>query len=286
MRVVDEQRARRFDVICAGEALWKLAATDGAFSRTSKGVRLRPGGGAVNVAVALAKEGLRVGLATVLVDDAFGRVSVEKIAASGVDVGGVRLAPRDAGLVLVDARGEADRARPEVEVGEPLEVPAGWSSQLLLLSGLSPIVSHAAALCKAARRARREGALVLIDFNASLHAWAGRDPRTIQMVLREVDAARCSLADLAVLGMDAATVRGALRKSAVFVVSDGTGGAVATGPFGEVAFVPPRATTLRPAAAGDAFTAALCAELTRPGKPGESPNARWSRALRRGHQVS
>jgi len=280
----EEPRAKTFDVICAGEALWKLAA-QGPLS-TSPSLRLRPGGGALNVALALANEGLRIGLATVLTDDELGRRCFDKVAARGVDVGGVELARPHAGLVVVDASGGARQVLAEVAEQPPLEVPVGWSAQVLLLSGLSPVLSHAAALCKAARAARRKGTFVLIDFNASLHAWAGRDPRTIDMVLREVDAARCSLADLAVLGMDVAKVRAALRKRAVLIVSDGAGGAVATGPFGEVAFVPPEAIPLAPSGAGDAFTAALCAELARPGEPGESASARWHRALRRGHAAA
>ncbi len=275
-RVVPEPgRARRFDAICAGEALWKLAPASSA-----TGVRLRPGGGAVNVALALAREGLRVGLATVLADDDFGRGSSERIAASGVDIGGVALARPRRGFVLVDATGGASQAPTFAEEEPPLEVPVGWSSQILILSGLSPVISHAAALCKAARAARRQGALVIVDFNASLHVWVGRDPRTVRAVLREVDVARCSFADLAVLGMDVATVRGALRRSAVLVVSDGVRGAVATGPFGEVASAPREAIPLRPIGTGDAFTAALCAALVRPGEPGESPSALWHRALR------
>jgi 2-dehydro-3-deoxygluconokinase len=272
------ERARRFDVICAGEALLKLTPRVDARS----GVGLRPGGGAVNVALALARHGLRVGLATVLADDEFGRTSLEKIAAAKVDVGGVALARPRAGFVLVDSSGGARQVPSFAEEEAPLEVPAGWSSPIMVLSGLSPVVSHAAALCKAARAARRDGALVLIDFNASLHVWVGRDPRTIRMVLREVDVARCSFADLAVLGMDVASVRAALRPTAVLVVSDGIGGAVATGPFGEVALAPRGAVSLPPNGSRDAFTAAVCAELTRPCEPGESPSALWHRALRRG----
>jgi 2-dehydro-3-deoxygluconokinase len=278
-RVVPEKgRVRRFDAICAGEALWKLAPAG-----TVQGVRLRPAGGAVNVALALAREGLRTGLATVLTDDDFGRRTLEKIAASGVDVGGVALARTRAGFVLVDASGGAKQVPSLAEEESPLRVPRQWSSQILILSGVSPVISHAAALCKAARAARRQGALVVVDFNASLHVWAGRDPRMLRGLLREVDVARCSLADLAVLGMDVTTVRSVLRRSAVLVVGEGAGEAMATGPFGEVTFAPREALPIRPNGAGDAFTAAVCAELVRPAEPGESPNALWYRALRRGH---
>jgi sugar/nucleoside kinase (ribokinase family) len=277
-------RTKNFDVICAGEALWKVTHRGKPVS--SKAPPVSPGGGPVTVALALASEGLHVGLATVLADDALGRGSVKRIAAAGVDVGGVTFARPRKGFVIIDASGGASQVPSDVEAEPPLEVPVGWSSQVLLLSGLSPVISHAAALCKAARAARRNGSFVLIDFNASLHVWAGRDPRTIRMVLREVDAARCSLADLAVLGMDVATVRGVLRQGAVLVVSDGKGGAVATGPFGDVAFVPPQGTRLRTTGAGDAWTAAICLELTRCAEPGQSPNARWFRALRRGHAAT
>jgi sugar/nucleoside kinase (ribokinase family) len=274
--IEEEPRAKRFDVICAGEALWKIATPAGPLSRTSPAVR--PGGGPMNIALALASQGLRIGLATVLADDTLGRGYVEKIAVSGVDVAGVSLARSRPGIVRVDASGGASPLPADAEQQQPLEVPVGWSCRILLLSGLSPVVSHAAALCKAARAARRDGSFVLIDFNASLHVWAGRDARTIRMVLREVDAARCSLADLAVLGMDVATVRAALRPTAVLVVGDGAGGAVATGPFGEATFAPPRGVRLR-TGAGDACTAAICAELLRPVDPGESAAARWFRAL-------
>lgn len=274
----EDGRAKNFDVICAGEALFAVsplgAGPHGAFV---------PAGGAVNLALALAREGLRVGLATVLADDDFGRRCLDRMAASRVDVGGVGLARPRAGLVLVDASG-GERTPQWPGGNDPaFEVPSGWSSPLLLLSGLSPALSYAAALCRAARAARRAGALVVLDFNASLHAWAGQDPRTIRMLLREVDVARCSVADLAVLGMDVRAVRVELRPEAVTVVSAPDGSASATGPFGEVTFAPPPADLPRPSGSGGAFTAALCAELTRLGEPGESAQSRWRRALARGH---
>jgi len=268
-------------VICAGEALWKLTPGRGPVS--SKPPQVSPGGGPITVALALARQGLRVGLATVLADDTCGRDNAERIAAAGVDVGGVVFARPVKGFVVIDSSGGANQVPSDAEEEPPLEVPFGWSSQVLLLSGLSPVVSHAAAVCKAARAARRAGSFVLIDFNASLHLWAGRDPRTIRMVLREVDAARCSLADLAVLGMDVVAVRAALRSGAVLVVSDGVGGTVATGSFGDVSFVAAQGTRLRTTVPGDVCTAAICAELTRRAEPGESASALWFRALKRGH---
>jgi sugar/nucleoside kinase (ribokinase family) len=280
--VSDSGRVKRFDVICAGETQWKIADPPS----SSSPMRLRPGGGAVNVALALAREGLRVGLATVLVDDELGRGSLERIAAARIDVEGITLASPRAGLALLDASGRPEQLSLAHSREMPLEVPVGWSSQVMLLSGLSPVVPHAAALCKAARAARRAGALVALDFNASLHVWAGRDPRTVRMILREVDVARCSYSDLAVLGVDVASARASLRESAVLIVSDARGGASAAGPFGEVTFVPRDRSRLRLHGAGDAFTAGVCRELTRPREPGASPAAFWDAVLRRGYAAS
>ncbi|MBS2020482.1 MAG: carbohydrate kinase family protein [Deltaproteobacteria bacterium] len=269
----------RFDVICAGEAQWKVAMPT---TRVS-GMPLRPGGGAVDLALALARERLHVGLATIMSDDDVGRRSLARLRESRVDTGGVKLARPRGGLVLVDATGAANELTRAPEESTTFEIPESWSSDLLLLSGLSPVTSRAAILCREARRARRRGTLVAIDFNASLHAWAGRDPRTILMVLREVDVARCSVADLAVLGMEIAQVRASLRETAALVVNNAAGAAVATGPFGQVAITPKDARpVLGSRGAGDAFTAAMCTELLRPGDPGESASASWHRALHRG----
>src|SRR3954468_19813636 len=90
-QTVLDTRHRSFDVICAGDALLNVAKGD-ASSAPVPSLRFRPGGGAINTALALAKQGLRVGLATVLPDDRSGRNLLAKVAASGIDVGGVDLA--------------------------------------------------------------------------------------------------------------------------------------------------------------------------------------------------
>src|SRR5690349_17969604 len=82
-----------FDVICAGEARWNL--------RSAAPPRLRPGGGAVSSALALARQGLRVGLATVLENNTVGRHLREKLAAAGIDTAGVELAQPTSGIVFV-----------------------------------------------------------------------------------------------------------------------------------------------------------------------------------------
>jgi sugar/nucleoside kinase (ribokinase family) len=284
--ILDPPAARTFDVLCAGEALWSLSAPGGALEARSTSLHLRPGGGALNAALALARLGLRVGLATALGDDTFGRALCGRIAAAGVDVGGVVFGPPRTGLVFVQGSGEARQVVSFREDEQPLTVPAAWAGQVLLLSGLSPVVSHGAALVKAARAARRVGSMVVIDANARRHAWAGRDPRAIRTVLREADVVRCSAEDLAVLGLDPAGVRAALRKGAVLVVSLGAGEAWASGPFGEVAAPAEKPGLVRAPGAGDRFTAGLCADLARAGSLGEDRPERWQRTLARAQAAS
>jgi fructokinase/2-dehydro-3-deoxygluconokinase len=231
----------------------------------------------LNIVGMLASTRVRVGLATVLDDDRLGRKSLAEVAALGTDVRGVKLAGPDTHLVVVDAAGGqssvvADRTAPD------LEIPPFWSSRVLILSGLSAVASRLAAFCKAARRARRDGTVVVLDVVGSLRRWAGQDPRVISMVLREADVVRCSFLDLAMIGTAIATVRNAMRSSATLVINDDRGTS-AIGTFGEVRVEAVR-ESLASGGFGEAYTAAICAEFARPRREVETPGARWNRILR------
>jgi sugar/nucleoside kinase (ribokinase family) len=265
---------RRFDVICAGEPLGNVGAAAVA--------RFRQGDGVVSAAASLAQQGLQVGLATVVADDIFGRALVAKVAAGGVDMGGVAMW-RPHGRVLAEA---ARAVGPLDDAEQPtLAIPPEWSSRVLLLSGLSPVLAHAAALCRAARAARRAGTIVVVDVNVRWQVWRGRDARAIRMVLREADVVWCSAKDLVGLELDLAALGAALRPSAVLAVSDGAGTARATGPFGEAVRAPRGERALGPLDDGAAFAAAICAELAR-APAAESGSALWSRALDRGYAAA
>jgi sugar/nucleoside kinase (ribokinase family) len=265
------QRGETFDVVCAGEPLWRAAGGRHGLARSAASA------GLLDVARMLALTQVRVGLATVIEDDRFGRASLAEIASLGIDVGGVKLA-RVTDLVVVDASGGQSRVVSDASVTSDLEFPSSWSSQVLLLSGLSAVTSRLASFCKAARRARRDGALVVLDAAGSLPHWAGRDPRVISMVLREADVVRCSYVDLAVIGAGSANVRQAMRPNATLVIND-DGDATALGAFGEVRVKAPR-DSIAPEGFADACTAAICIEFARPRRVAETPASRWERILR------
>jgi sugar/nucleoside kinase (ribokinase family) len=269
--LLDTARRKSFDAICAGEPLWRTVKPPRGDAAPAPSARL------LAVATMLARTGARVGLATVLDDDRVARASLAEIAALGVDVGAVTLGSTAANLVVVDASGGQSAVLSDDHRGGDLEIPASWSSQMLLLSGLSALTSRLAALCKAARRARRDGTVVVLDVVGSLRHWAGRDARVISMVLREADVVRCSVMDMAVIGTDSATVRRAMRPNATLVVNDDER-ATAIGTFGEVTVPAPRESIAAEGFA-DACTAAICAEYARPRGIGETAGARWHRIL-------
>lgn len=234
---------RTFDVICAGEA--------------------------ANAALSLARLGLRVGLAVVLDDDVDGRRTRESLAAAGIDPEGVQLAHPKSGMMLV--RGGARQRMAQQEQVEPVSVPAHWSSKVLLLSGMSPVVAHGAALCRAARAARRNGSVVVVDVNVRWERWVGRDARAVRMILREADVVYASTEDLFGLDMNAHEMRDAMRPNAILASSDPAGIPFVWGPFGEL-------TAER---ASDTLATAICAELANATPGAERNGDLWLRALSR-----
>lgn len=276
-----DPRSRVFDVVCAGEARLEVAGGSGAGPLR---MQIRAGGGAVEAAMALAAQGLRVGLATVLADDAPGRALHEKLASRGIDVGGVQLGKRGAGLVLV--RGGARQVLTLGEEPEPPSVPAGWSSRVLLLSGVTPGVAHAGALAKAARAARRAGSLVVLDLDVRWELWRGREPRVLRMVLQEADVVWSTAQDLVDLGMGGDALRASMRRGAVLVSSDGVSATSATGPFGELAQRLSRDAATSPVLDRGAFTVAIASELARSRGGEELSGDLWLRTLQRAHAVA
>lgn len=280
--LLQSPRPVSLDVICAGEARWDLAAR-GVLGSAASAVGFRPGGAAVRVALALAARGVRVGLSASLGDDTAGRALLARVTAAGVDTAGVSLAPAQTGVLLVQGQGAEARVLSTREGEVPIAVPPGWSAPVLLLTGVTPVVAHAAAFCKEARAARRTGTLTVIDLNARRHLWAGQDSRVLRSLLAEADVVRCSAEDLVVLGLTPAAVRAMMRPGKVLVAASAAA-VHATGPFGEVARQQPFASrdtggafSLRGPGAGDAFTAAMCAELARAGAPGLERLDLWAR---------
>jgi sugar/nucleoside kinase (ribokinase family) len=278
--LIRASNAPTFHVICAGEARWDMGALGASRWVEATSFRFRPGGSAVTVSVALARRGLRVGLAAALGDDSLGRALLSRVTAAGVDTAGVSLTASRAGLVFVDGAGLSSSVVGYKQEAPPISIPEGWASQVLLLSGASPVVAQAAAFCKAARSARRAGTVVVVDVNARPHLWLGQDTRMLRAVMSEADVVSVSAADLAVLGVETAALRAMMRQESVLMVTGPTR-LRATGPFGEIALDPAALGPSAPPATGDAFTVAICAELARVGAAALGRTDVWERVLQR-----
>lgn len=260
-------------MLCAGEALWDLAAPL-PFAQ-AESLALTPGGAAVNVALWLARRGLSVALAAVVGADALGEALRARVAAGGVDVSRTASILARTGLLFGDGARFVGY-RPEDE--PPPRLDGALGARALLLTGVLPGAEHARAFAAAAARAREEGALVAVDLNARPRMWRGRDPREALAVLAHADVVKASVDDAAVLGLGdpLAALRAGMREDAALLLTAGPAGARAVGPFGELPGPIPPAHAGSALGAGDAFTAGALAELL-DRRPGDA--AGWARVL-------
>lgn len=273
---------RTFDVICAGETVWHLDAPQ--VSRDDRArAPLVAHPGALRTAYLLAQRQLAVGLVTTLSDDTSGRALLSHVAGAGVDTRCVTLAHPSTDLLLADGT-PLSSTKLGYSTHATLTVPAQWSARVLLLSGLSPLLSYAGSLCRAARAARRTGTAVVVDVNARRGVWAGHDPRVVRMVIREADVVHATDADLTALGVDAADLQASLRPSGTLAITFANGDARLTGPFGVLQLKAERRS--EHVNTPDGWVATICAELVQMRGDSGLQEAAWARLFTRGGQAS
>lgn len=220
-------------------------------------VHVAPGGQGANLAVRLARRGVAVELVSALGDDPAGRLLLETLVADGVRERRLPASATGAVIVLVDAMGERTMLSQRVPfAAHLLEAPPPDGASWLAVSGyllLEPeAVAAAAALRGWAARRMLIGCTVP---DAALDRWQA--------------AAEALGPDLVILNRDeAARVPELALDRRVVTATDGATGTIgeaaasATAPIGE----PPIDST----GAGDAFAAALLAELLDAWPPDES----------------
>jgi 2-dehydro-3-deoxygluconokinase len=256
------RRPRGLDVLCAGEALWDLGTVGGQTFAGASRLSLSPGGAAVNAAAALAARGLSVGLAATVGADALGRALVARVGALGVDTRFVEEAPARTGLVFLEQADEAARVvayRGDDE--PPPRVPADARARVLLLTGIGASPAQLDAFEALAAGFAREGSIVVVDLNARLRLWRGREASGVKRALASAHMIKASAADLAAMGLGEDEMRSWRPRGALLVITDGPSPVRAFGSFGEIVIPCPPVRAKRPIGAGDAFTASVIASL-------------------------
>lgn len=268
----------RVDVAVAGEAMWDLTGPRGRSFAEADDVQLRPGGAAVNVARALAKRGLSVGLAMRVGRDMLGDALVARLEGEGIVVLRAK-APRTP-LFFADVRAKKTmsvRSQGDDEIARPT-LDARWFH----FTGVTP--SNLEGLTREMRAARRRDAIVSLDLNARPRFWKSASQRTRRGLLeaaRDADLVQASSDDLALLH---ATPRDLVRRtSGSVVVTDGRRSALAFGAFGEIEVEVKRRSEEFALGAGDAFAADLIASLC---VGGLDRAVTWKRALASAHRAA
>jgi 2-dehydro-3-deoxygluconokinase len=274
-------------VVCIGETMAALAPTPSVPLDTAEDLRLSVAGAESNVAMYLADLGRTVSWISAVGDDAFGRRVRAAVAATGVDVGGVRTdSGRPTGLLVKDPGRDGTRVHyyragsaasalgPEV-----LDDARVRSAALVHLTGVTPALSASCRALVDRTLGTPRPYAVSFDVNHRPALWP---PDTAATALRTL----ADRADITFVGLDEARdlwgadlepadVRRLLPGPRILVVKDGgvaahafTDGAPCTVPAQPVDVV-------EPVGAGDAFAAGFLAGLLR----GEN----LRRALRLGH---
>lgn len=283
------------DVACMGEVLWDV------FQRgDSDDFRRAIGGAVANVAVGLARLGVRARLVGGVGKDAFGTALADRLAAEGVETDGLVRLPERTGIAFItrDARGEPTflfyrHATADMAIA-PEHVTAKMAKARWVLVGTStlPRPGLAAATHRFVDEARRQGAGVVLDLNVRAHLWSSaaemRDA-SLELAAR-AHVIKGSDPDWAALGGKARFAK--VAPSALRVTTTGPGPARATLGHGARA-----RTVTRPAlearcvdatGAGDAFIAGVLASLVRgaiaPDAPAWTPDF-LAAALDIGHSL-
>jgi len=282
MSVVD---AAELDVVCAGEALFDLATLPGEGFAEATQLSLSPGGAAVNIALALAKLGRKSALVAAIGEDALGAALVDKLARAGVETRFCTRVAERTGLVLIERGARGTRVVPYRGRESFPIVEESVKTRALVLTGVVPSTEQESAFLSSARTQRQKGARVVLDLNARRGVWAARSwgAPTFLGVIGMAHLVKCSVEDLAVMGLELEAVRASLDSHATLIVTSGAGATRAFAPFGDLSIAPAALEVMDAIGAGDAFSAGLVAEIvSAPVEELGGPDL-LRRAIERGH---
>jgi len=288
-----------FDVVSFGEVLWDI------FDAESRGdepigrvLRREIGGAPANLAVGIARLGLKSAVVGGIGDDAFGKAIAKDLAANGVDTSFLIKFPNRTGITFVsrDEKGEpsflfyrhdsADMAVREKQItgamGKTKFGVAGTSTMM------TPDLEKATD--KFISEVEKNKGLVVVDLNIRAHLWSDEKAMKAKAaaLVARADVVKASEGDLeALAGKRGISWLEQNAKGATWVLTRGENGAAAVGEHGQATAPTKRVRCIDATGAGDAFLAGVLAVLVaskaKKGDASWKDAKMWTRALEVGH---
>jgi len=284
-----------YDVVTFGEVLWDL------FDDGQDIYRRFVGGGSSNVAVALARQGCRVGVVAGVGRDRFGDELIRRLEEFGVDTQFVvRLAERTA-LTFIARTGNGEphfmnyrQASANLAIAAR-HITSAMARARWVHLGTCSLIANGGGLVEATRafeaHAARHRAYKSIDLNARPNLWASQEAALdeLERLLPGCALIKASLGDLVAFGIGVGDLKD-IAPEAVALVTRGAEGATAYfGASGRVSIAPTPSTCVDATGAGDAFIAGVLAQLVEsevgPGSARWNDANLWTEALSRGHSL-
>lgn len=289
----------RYEVVCFGEILWDIfeAGRRSGGEPIARLFRRELGGAPANVAVGLARLGVKSAVLGGIGQDAFGEALAIELEREGVSPELLVRLPERTGLAFVrrDERGEPAflfyrHETADMSVRAAHLRPAMLSAQWALIGTSTLVVPELArATTRFVQLAKQQRAALLVDLNVRAHLWKSRTAMraAIAELVGHASLVKGSGPDLAALGGLRFLERHA--PEATWLLTDAEGTARAIGAHGEVAMPAAKAHCVDATGAGDAFIAGALAVLlaarARPGRRAWRDPQLFAEALRVGHML-
>jgi 2-dehydro-3-deoxygluconokinase len=284
----------RHDVVTIGEAMALFIATGGRPLRNAERFLRSVAGAESNVAVGVARLGLKASWCGRVGDDALGHGILDRLRGEGVDLSRAVIDGGAATGVLVrDGHGERTvdvcyaRAGSAGSRLNRQDIDQAWvaGAQFLHFSGITAALgrSSAEAVAHAAQLAGEHGTHVSLDLNLRRKLWSDSvASATLSPLLPRVDTLFAGDEELLAVSA-AATVPDGVQwafdqGATTVVVKSGSNGATAYSAKSTVHARPPRVTVVDPVGAGDAFVAGYLAAAVN----GVEESVRLTQACRMG----
>ncbi len=288
----------KLDVVCFGEILWDIyeePRSRVAGESIGSAFRRVLGGAPANVAVGLARLGVKSAVVGGVGRDAFGESLNALLVREGVDTRTLLRYPNRTGLTFItrDARGEPRflfyRDRTADMALRASDMTPAMGNARWVLFGTSTLLDESLreATLELVSIARARSASVVVDLNVRAHLWRSKIDMKhyIKELLQHADLIKASRDDLSAVGGLGWLERAA--PGATLLLTAAGEPAQAIGAHGDVQVAAARARCVDATGAGDAFLAgALATLLEHEARPGsatwQSPHV-FVRALKVGH---